>query len=163
MQNKRAPSNGKIGVFTENELNVLRCRGKGMSQQETAVELHTTRANVSMIERRARRNLERARETLKAYELTLTDHAVIIEVGTRSQEIPGIVLREGDRFGTHIQSDLVDIVRMVRSLEPICLTGGKTNRCLRFTFNQSGKLSLAEESEVDAGRLRVITDKSASD
>jgi Tfx family DNA-binding protein len=132
----------KFGLLTERQLNVLSCREKGMSQVETAEELRTTRANVSMIERRARMNVEKARKTLRAYESTLTNHAVTVERGSRPQEIPTIVLREGDRYGIHIQSNIVDIVRMVRAQKPSCIADGRITRDLTFVFNQRGKLSL---------------------
>ncbi len=113
-----------------------------MSQVETAEELNTTRANVSMIERRAKKKVEGARETLRAYESTLTNHSITVDVGSRPQDIPSIVLREGDRFGIHIQSNIVDIIRMARSLRPSCLANGRTTRNLTFVFNQRGKLSV---------------------
>ncbi len=138
----RRKSQKKLGVLTTEQYIVLQCRGKGMSQLETAKETHTTRANVSMIELRAKRNIEKARETLKAYETTLTNHSISVESGTRPQEIPSIVLREGDRFGIHIQSNIVEIIRMVRALRPSRFTDGRTNRKLRFVFNQRGRLSV---------------------
>jgi HTH-type transcriptional regulator, fmd operon transcriptional regulator len=73
-----------------------------MTQLETAKELGTTRANVSMIELRARRKVDRAVETLEAYKSTLTDHEVRIPKGTRFYEIPTLVLREGDKWGIHV-------------------------------------------------------------
>jgi Tfx family DNA-binding protein len=109
---------------------------------ETGRELKTSRANVSMIELRAKKKVERARETLRAYESTLTNHSVRVETGSRPQDIPSIVLREGDRFGIHIQSNIVDIIRMTRAIRPSCLTNGRTTRTLKFVFNQRGKLSV---------------------
>ncbi len=113
-----------------------------MSQLETAQEVGTTRANVSMIEFRARRKIRKAEETLRVYESTLTDHSVEVAKGTRTFEIPRIVLSEGDRFGVHPQTNVVDIIRMVRGLEPPCLKNGRTRRELKFSFNQKGELRL---------------------
>lgn len=120
-----------------------------MSQLETAEQFHTSRANVSMIELRARKKVERARETIRAYESTLTSHSVIVPKGTRSYDIPSFVLGEGDRYGIRIQANIVEIIRMVKEVDPPCLSKGKTNRRVRFVFNQKGKLSLSDEgSEV---------------
>ena len=132
----------KRGGLTEAQYEVLVCRGKGMTQQETAVELGTTRANVSMIELRARRKVQLARETLQAFQSTLTDHVLRIPKGTRFYEIPSVVLREGDRWGIHLQSNIVDIVRMVKGIRPGCLEAGKTTRTVSFVFNRAGKLRL---------------------
>lgn len=137
----------KFGLLTERQYRVLTCRQMGMSQLQTAEELHTSRANVSMIELRARKNVERARETITAYESTLTSHPVTVPKGTRAYDIPPFVLREGDRCGVHIQSNIVEIIRMVREMDPPCLSnGGKTNRRVTFVFNQRGKLSPCDDA-----------------
>lgn len=130
----------KRGFLTERQYEVLLSRGKGLSQRETAQELHTTRANVSMIERRAVANIRLARDTLRAHESTLTEHHVRIRKDTRVYDIPAAVLREGDRFGVHLRSNVVDIIRMVRAMKPPSLKGGKTSRSIGFVFNQRGKL-----------------------
>ena len=133
----------KLGNLTKQQFQVLLCRGRGLSQKETAAELGTTRANVSMIELRAGRKIQRASETLRAFESTRTDHMVEVGKGLRIYEIPPVVLREGDKFGIHLQSNFVDIIRLVRSIEPTCLKEGRTTRALRFSFNQRGQLRLA--------------------
>ena len=136
----------KFGLLTERQYRVLRCREMGMSQLQTAEELHTSRANVSMIELRARKKVEQARETIMAYESTLTSRPVIVPKDTHAYDIPRLVLREGDRCGIHIQSNIVEIIRMVKEMNPPCLSnGGKTNRRVTLVFNQRGKLSLGDD------------------
>ena len=130
----------KRGSLTEVQYRVLACRSKGMTQKETAKELGTTRANVSMIELRARRKVELAKDTIRAYQSTLDDHVVRIPKGTRFYDIPPTVLREGDRWGIHMQSNLVEIVRMIQAIRPSCLDGGRTTRGISFVFNPAGKL-----------------------
>ncbi len=109
---------------------------------QTARALGTSRANVSMIELRARKKLGRARDTIRAYESVLSSHSIDVKRGTRLQQIPEVVLHEGDRYGIHLKSNIVDIIRMVKSLRPACVANGKTARRLVFTFTQSGKLSI---------------------
>ena len=130
------------GWLTEEQYKVLACRGKGMTQLETARVLGTTRANVSMIELRARRRVALARQTLEAYASTRTDHVVSIPRGTRFYEIPSAVLRVADRRGVHLRSSVVDIVRMVSGISPSCLASGRTTRSITFVFNGAGKLRI---------------------
>lgn len=132
------------GSLTERQYRVLACRGKGLTQNETARELQTTRANVSMIELRAKRKVAQARETLRAYQSTLTDHSVLVSKGTRLYDIPPTVLREGDRYGVHVQSNIVEIVRVVKNVRPSCLVDGKTTRGIVLVFNQKGKLRVRQ-------------------
>jgi Tfx family DNA-binding protein len=126
--------------LTESQFQVLQLRGRGLTQEETARLLRTTRANVSMIEFRAKRRVADARRTLEVYQSTLIEHSVRIPKGTRFYEIPAMVLKEGDRWGIHLQSNLVDIIRMVRQVRPSCLDNGRTNRSVQFSFNPAGKL-----------------------
>jgi HTH-type transcriptional regulator, fmd operon transcriptional regulator len=135
------------GALTDAQYRVLALRGKGMTQQETAREMGTTRANVSMIELRARRKVARARETLDAYHSTLTNHIIKIQKGTRFYEIPSLVLREGDRWGIHMQSNVVEIIRLVKDMRPSCLAKGRTTRPIPFVFNKMGKLRIGIPTE----------------
>jgi len=95
-----------------------------------------------MIELRAHRKISQARETLEAYKSTLTNHVIRIPKGTRFYEIPSLVLGEGDRWGIHLQSNIVEIIRMVKDLRPSCLGNGRTIRTISFVFNKMGKLSV---------------------
>lgn len=96
-----------------------------------------------MIELRAKKKLEKAKETLWAYEAMLSKHVVRVKQGTRLQEVPTIVLGEGDRFKIHLRSNLVEIIRMVKRTDPGCLKNGEITRDLEFAFTQGGLLTLA--------------------
>jgi len=123
-----------------------------MTQREAAAELRTTRANISMIESRARKKVALARETIEAYHGTLTEHSVRISKGTRFYDIPPLVLKEGDKRGIHLRSNLVDIVRMVRGLQPSCLEDGRTTRSVTFFFNPAGKVRVGVPRRQDIRR-----------
>ena len=110
---------------------------------ETAKELGTTRANVSMIEHRARRKIEKARETIEASESLQSSHKVVVEEGTKLSEIPLLVLHEGDRHHIHVRSDIVKIVRLVRAIKPKCVNNGSLTRSVTFLINEKGKLSVS--------------------
>jgi Tfx family DNA-binding protein len=133
----------KHGSLTKRQFLVLKYRTSGLSQLETARKLATSRANVSMIELRAKKKLERARETIWAYESMLSKHIIKVKGGTRLQEVPSIVLSEGDRAKIHLRSNLVEIIRMVKRVDPACLKNGEITRDLEFAFTQSGVLTLA--------------------
>ncbi|MHB8565583.1 MAG: Tfx family DNA-binding protein [Nitrososphaerales archaeon] len=133
----------KLGLLNQKQHKILKLRAKGLTQLEAARELGTSRANVSMIELRARRKIEKARETLAAYESLQSTHKVVIEEGMRLAEIPMLVLHEGDRLHIHVQSDIVKIVRLVRSQRPSCVKNGTLTRSLIVKINEKGKLSVS--------------------
>jgi HTH-type transcriptional regulator, fmd operon transcriptional regulator len=133
----------KIGLLNEKQFRVLKLRAKGLTQLEAAKELKTSRANISMIESRARKKIWKAKETLRAYEALQTFQTIEIEKGIRLPQIPLRVLHTGDRLHIHVQSDLVEIVRLVRAVKPSCISDGVTTRAITFKINPRGKLSVS--------------------
>jgi Tfx family DNA-binding protein len=133
-----------FGFLTEKQCQVLTLRSKGYTQIEIAKELGTSRANVSMLEGRARKQVENARETLRVFNLSQTQRVVAIEPGTRLQKVPMIVLLEADKFQTHLQSNMVEILRMIKKRKPGSWSSsdGKTTEKIVFSFNERGKLYL---------------------
>ena len=144
---KRGPrrfSGNRIGFLTEKQFRVVSMRSSGYSQREIGTELGLSRAAVSMLESRARKQVERARQTLRMYELaTKAQHEISIEIGTRLQQIPMLVLQEADRSKIHLRSNMVEILRMVKRQRSSCLNeDGRTTQKLVFSFNERGKLFL---------------------
>lgn len=133
----------KLGLLSKKQYKVLKLRSDGLTQLETANELGTTRANVSMVEWRARRKIEKARETLHAFELMQSFHNVVIEKGAKLAEVPLEVLHEGDRHHIHVKSDIVEIVRMVKAMKPNCTRNGKLTRRVTISINERGKLTVS--------------------
>jgi Tfx family DNA-binding protein len=133
----------KSGLFNQKQLKILKLRARGFTQLETARELGTTRANVSMIEWRARKKLDKARETIQAYEALQSSHRVLVGKGTRLAELPLIVLHEGDKHRIHIRSDIIEIIRLVKAIRPSVVREGKTIRELEFKINERGKLEVS--------------------
>ena len=132
----------KLGLFNQRQYRILKLRAKGFTQLETAKELGISRANVSMIESRARKKIEKARETIEVYESLQSSHSIPIKKGSKLAEVPLVVLHEGDRHHVHVQSDLVEIVRMVRAVKPSCVQDGKVTRSIVIKMNERGKLSV---------------------
>jgi len=66
----------KGGLLKQKQWKILELRAKGFTQLETAKKLGTSRANVSMIEYRAKKKLERARETIQIYETLCASHRI---------------------------------------------------------------------------------------
>lgn len=136
----------KRGSFTIEQYMVLKYRARGFTQKETADALSTTRSNISMIEARAKRKLRDARTTIRAYQSFLSTNSIVIQKGTRLQELPFLVLHEGDRRGVHIKSNVIQIIKLVKLFESKSIRSGKTSRHLRFVFNSQGKLSFLGRS-----------------
>ena len=130
----------KLGFLNQRQYRILKLRARGFTQLETAKELGITRANVSMIESRARKKIQKARETLETYDSLQSSHIIFVEKGLKLAEVPLAVLHEGDRRHIHVQSDLVEIVRLVRAIKPSCVKDGKIIRKVTIKMNERGKL-----------------------
>jgi HTH-type transcriptional regulator, fmd operon transcriptional regulator len=128
--------------LTEKQFRVLDLRSRGYSQREIAFELKMSRASVSMIEARAKKQVQRARQTLRMYKLTQSQHKVIVQAGTRLQQVPMVVLQEADRFRIHLRQNMVEILRMVKKRKAALISDGRTSEKIVFSFNERGKVSL---------------------
>ncbi len=141
-ESKFPSSSTRYGSLTDKQFRVLSLRLRGFSQREIAHELKMSRASVSMIEGRARKKIEEAKQTLKMYGLIQTQHTVTIKPGVRLLEIPMLVLKEADRLEIHLRSNMVEILRLVKSRAGECLSSdGRTNKKIVLSFNERGKLS----------------------
>lgn len=110
---------------------------------EIASEMGMSRASVSMIEGRARRQVIRARQTVQFFDQVQRQHEVNVLSGTRLQQIPMVVLQEADRAGIHLQSNMVEILRQVKKSKPDLVgSDGRLIQDLVIQFNDRGKLSI---------------------
>jgi len=132
----------KRGILTIEQFLVLKYRARGFTQLQTANSLGMTRANVSMIESRAKRKITNAKATIRAYESLFSKQSVIVPKGTRLQQIPSVVFGAADRQRIHLKGNLVDVIRMVKSLGPKFVREGVTLRAIKIQFGQSGTLSV---------------------
>ena len=130
----------ETGVLTKKQLKILELRSKGLTQRETARKLGTTRANVSMIEWRARRRLAKARETIRAYEMMREDFKVEIREGTKLAEVSAKILKACDKRHVHLRSTVVDIIHVIKSLKPDCIREGRVSRKILLRVDRDGNL-----------------------
>ena len=78
----------KHTLLTERQMEILRYRKQGLTQQHIADILSTSKANICTIEKCANENIKRARETLEyLYTLDAT-HLCTIPSGTDLFEVP---------------------------------------------------------------------------
>ena len=134
----------KRGILTLEQFLVLKYRSQGFTQLKTANSLGMTRANVSMIESRAKRKIASARATLRAYESLFSKQSVVVPKGTPLQQVPSLVFKAADSKKIHLKGNLVDIIRMVkRTRGKLSEGGGVTLHPIKFEFTENGSLSIA--------------------
>jgi len=131
-------------LLTSRQALVLKMRRQGLSQQEVAEVLGTTRSNVSILEKRALVNVGRARATLKEWTMIQAPVSITVPAGTDLFEVPALVFAEADRSGIKLDVGSVDIVVQIRSKAPKALKKRVVIRGLQVAVTEEGTVLVLE-------------------
>lgn len=135
------------GFLTERQIQVLRLRRRGLSQEEVAEILGTTRSNVSILERRAMQNIDRALETLKQWKMIQAPVAVRIPEGTDLFALPGIIFREADARGLKLPVNSIDILAKLKEIAPHLTRRRLIERSFDIYVTEDGEIYVEEVNE----------------
>ncbi|MBN1324312.1 MAG: Tfx family DNA-binding protein [Methanotrichaceae archaeon] len=127
-------------ILTERQLEVLRLRGKGLSQRKIAEILGTTRSNVSILESRAAQNVERARRTIDEWMTIQAPIIVTVAGGSDIFQIPGLIFQEADRLNLRLPMDSVELVVQLRTKAPQELKGRMILRDIQIFVSREGEM-----------------------
>lgn len=105
-------------VLTRRQAEVLALREREVPQREIAERLGTSRANVSSIEASARRNVQKARETIAVADALAEPVRVPIGTGTDLFNVPDVVYTTCDDIGTKVTHTSAALIRRVREQTP---------------------------------------------
>ncbi|HOO53983.1 MAG TPA: Tfx family DNA-binding protein [Methanothrix sp.] len=127
-------------LLTDKQVEVLKLRRKGMSQQEVAELLGTTRSNVSILEKRALQNVARARGTLKEWMMIQAPVSLTIPAGTDLFNVPSLLFLEADKSEIKLDVSSVDIVVQIKSKVPEALKKRVILRDLEVAVTEGGQV-----------------------
>jgi Tfx family DNA-binding protein len=127
--------------LTKRQVAVLRMRQIGLTQDEIARRIKTTRANVSLIEKRARENIDRSRETIKEWESIVSPVRLVIKKGTDVIKIPGTVFDEADKKGIHVKPNSLDLITRIKK--------EKGSVILNRTLDEDIEIDITDNGEVN--------------
>jgi|AGTN01.3.fsa_nt_gi DNA-binding protein, Tfx family len=100
--------------LTKRQLAVLRLRQAGLTQEEIARRIKTTRANISLIEKRARENVERSKETIREWNSVVSPVRISVPKGTDVMSVPDIVFAEADKASIHVKCDSIGLITLIK-------------------------------------------------
>ena len=132
----------RVGLLTGEQLKVLGHRLDGLRQEEIAGRLGTTRQNVSLIERRARGNLEKAEATLKAYKRLRTAATVELESNTHLVDIPRMLVDAADEAGVKITIDFSLVYKELREEAGDSIRGNRVVKPILLHILRDGKINV---------------------
>jgi Tfx family DNA-binding protein len=103
-----------LNLLTDRQVQVLKLRSRGLTQEGVAKQLKTTRENVSILESRARRNIKRAKSTIEMLEDLGMAIRITIKPETSVLEISKIILKKADDANLRIQLDCIDLLEKIK-------------------------------------------------
>ena len=137
------PTRTRLGLLTEIQLMIIRLRDKGLTQQTIAERLGTTRQNIALIEKRARRNIKLAQSTLIAYKQSFAEATIPIAVGTHRVDIPRIVVDVADKANIRLQANFTRIYDEIHFTAAECIQGARIVHPLTIFVLKNGDIEVA--------------------
>lgn len=130
----------KDTFLTDAQRRVLELRAQGYSQAQIARMLRTTRANISILEKRAREKIERARRTVE-FAKKLESRAVVeVRSGEDLLGIPKRVLRAADSAGIKLGKSYVDLLAEIKEKAGRKVDGRRVREKFEIAISATGEL-----------------------
>jgi Tfx family DNA-binding protein len=130
----------KTGALTKTQIEVLRLRIAGLTQEETANRLGTTRQNISLVERRAKNNLKKAEETLAAYRRLSTVASITIPSSTHMVDVPRMLIDAADSAGVRISGDFSLVYKELKHSAGDNISGSRIIKPIRVDVLKDGNI-----------------------
>ena len=128
--------------LTDRQVEVLKLRKQGLTQEEVARHLKTTRENVSLLEKRAYKNIRRAKATIDFLDELKLSVQVIVPPGTSLRDVHRVVLAKADEMNIHMKIDCVDILEKVKNKARDKIKHGYTIKPVAVTIIPDGTISV---------------------
>ncbi|ASA78332.1 Tfx family DNA-binding protein [Thermococcus sp. 5-4] len=110
---------GNRSFLTEQQIRILRLRAKGLKQSEIAEMLGTSRANISILERRALEKIEKARNTILLWEQINSKISVDVRKGEDIFNVPERLFRKADELNVKVPYSTAEIIAFLVEHAPI--------------------------------------------
>lgn len=94
-------------------------RSKGLKQSEIAEVLGTSRANISILEKRALEKIEKAKNNLLLWEQINSKVTVEVKRGEDIFEVPNEVFKKADKLGIKVPYTTAEIIAFLVENAPI--------------------------------------------
>jgi Tfx family DNA-binding protein len=108
----------KHTLLSERQMEILRYRKNGLTQQQIADILSTSKANVCTIEKAANENIKRAKETLDFLYTLDAKRLCTIPSGTDLFDVPSIIFNEAEKININVIYDTISVINRLRESRP---------------------------------------------
>lgn len=133
----------KDTFLTEAQAQVLELRAKGLTQAKIARKLRTSRANICILERRARENIARAERTIKLAAKLRAPVVLKIKRGDDILEVPKRLFKAADAVKIQVKLGTPDIIAKIREGARDKLHGRSATQIFDVVLTSKGEVLIA--------------------
>ena len=134
-------------VLTRRQAEVLVLRERGIRQSQIASMLGTSRANVSSVESSARRNVEKARETVAFAEALTAPVQVPVSEGTDLYDVPKQVYDACDDAGVKVNRTAPELMKAVSDAAGDAIQGREVRESLLVGVGTDGRVQVRRSAD----------------
>lgn len=131
------------GLLTERQIQVLEMRKQKITQEETARKLGISRQDVSILERRALRNINTAADTLQMAENIGVLKRTRIGAGIHILDVAKEILRFADAEDVRVKSTALGIMTLIQAAAASYLDNGIVTVRLEAVILPDGRVSVS--------------------
>ncbi len=129
-------------LLTQRQWQVVRLRATGLTQTQVAKRLRSSRVNVTILERRAHKNLKAAKATLAALEQLTAGHVMLLPTGVSVFEATSMILLRGDILHIKLRRNADSILAMLRSRCGGRIRGHHLTATVKVKIGDDGNLTI---------------------
>lgn len=130
----------KDTFLTKMQARVLEFRAKGLTQAEISRQLKTSRANVCILEHRARQNIARAEKTLKFSAKLIAPVVLKIKPGDDIMSTPRRFFSAADAAKVDVKLDTPTLIAKIRGEAPDKLRGRAATAPIELVLTADGEV-----------------------
>jgi Tfx family DNA-binding protein len=130
----------KDGLLTDRQMEVLRYRKQGLTQQQIADIIATSKANVCTIEKSAMENIRRAKETLEFLYTLDSTHLCTIASGTDLFDMPAFIFSEAEKLNIKVRYDTISLITHLRESRPKSYQGRSLSENVEIYITNDGDI-----------------------
>jgi Tfx family DNA-binding protein len=127
-------------LLTDRQREVLRYRKQGLTQQQIADIIGTSKANVCTIEKAALENINRAKETILFFYSLDATFLCVIKAGIDLLSVPSLIYKEAEKKGIKVKYDTINLLNHIRTNIPEKCRGRHIRDEFIIFINESGEL-----------------------
>lgn len=129
--------------LTEAQLRVLELRMRGLTQAEIARKLKTSRANVSILERRARENIAKAERTLKLLERLKAPVIITVKEGDDILQVPKKIFEAADVAKIRVKQGTAEIIAKIKEEAGDRIHGRSVTKNFNIALTSNGEILIS--------------------